>query len=478
MTYSEAISSCRIIKSSVFRCIGLFAIYAHFPYSSIAYKLYCFGLFLFVLGAIAFCAYMLAYKFWQEARFMGKLFDKHLKAALNKKNSKTIVLSDGDGLGARVSPKGRIQWQLRYYYDGTEKRIDLGRYPEVSLVKARDQARQHREWLAEGYDPKSQQALLREEKLKPITVKDALEYWLVEYAASNRANVAKHRSQFERHIYPYLGDLPLTLTETHHWIECFDRIRKGVSGEQRAAPVAAGYVMQNAKQALRFCRVRRYATSRVLDDLTVTDVGKKQAKRDRILSDSELLDVWRYIHDDSNLPYYRDLVMLLTLLGARTQEVRLSVRGEWDLESWLWTVPKSHSKSSVKIVRPIPKGLRAWVKRRCESLGEDDYLLMELKTPEAVSQLGRMLWKRLGHKEAWTLHDLRRTIATRLNENGIMPHVVEQLLGHSLGGVMAVYNHSQYLSEKQNALDFWYERVYRLANPDCDIALITGRYRL
>ncbi len=390
---------------------------------------------------------------------MGKLFDKHLKVLLNKERDKTIVMSDGNGLGARVSPKGRIQWQLRYYHGGVEKRVDLGRYPEVSLVKAREQSRICREWLAEGHDPKVQKALLRDERLKPVTVKDALEYWLLEYATDNRANVAKHRSQFNRHIYPYIGDLPLSQTETHHWIECFDRVRKGIPGEQKPAPVAAGYVMQNAKQALRFCRVRHYAVSRALDDLTVTDVGKKQAKKDRVLSDSELLDVWKYVHDDCNLPYYRTMIMLLILTGARTQEIRLSARGEWDLDSWLWTVPKSHSKSSVKIVRPIPQGIKAWLKNQCESLADGDYLLGELKSPEAVSQFGRLLWRRLGHKAPWTLHDLRRTVATRLNEDGVMPHIVEQLLGHSLGGVMSIYNHSQYLDEKRAALDAWFKKL-------------------
>lgn len=73
--------------------------------------------------------------------------------------------------------------------------------------------------------------------------------------------------------------------------------------------------------------------------------------------------------------------------------------------------------------------------------------------------MGRMLYKRLGHSEPWTLHDLRRTFATTLNNMGIAPHVVEQLLGHSLGGVMAVYNRSQYLPEKLDALNKWMERL-------------------
>ncbi len=133
--------------------------------------------------------------------------------------------------------------------------------------------------MAEGHDPKLKRDLERSATLKPVTVQEALEYWLVQFAEENRANAPKHRSQFKRHLYPYIGHLPLEQTETRHWIECFDRIRDGIKGQHRPAPVAAGYILQNAKQAFRFCRVRRYATSRVLDDLTIQDVGRKQQKK-------------------------------------------------------------------------------------------------------------------------------------------------------------------------------------------------------
>lgn len=86
-------------------------------------------------------------------------------------------------------------------------------------------------------------------------------------------------------------------------------------------------------------------------------------------------------------------------------------------------------------------------------------VLGELKTPEAVSQYGRLLWKRLEHEEKWTMHDLRRMLATRMNELGIAPHVVEQLLGHSLGGGMQIYNRSQSIPEKREALLIWGERL-------------------
>lgn len=90
---------------------------------------------------------------------------------------------------------------------------------------------------------------------------------------------------------------------------------------------------------------------------------------------------------------------------------------------------KSHSKTGDKIVSLIPAQLQSWLLELKVVNAGSDYLLGELKKPEAVSQNGRMLWKRIGHDEAWTLHDLRRILAARMSELGIAPHVVEQLLG-------------------------------------------------
>ncbi|MGU5690856.1 tyrosine-type recombinase/integrase [Aeromonas caviae] len=68
---------------------------------------------------------------------------------------------------------------------------------------------------------------------------------------------------------------------------------------------------------------------------------------------------------------------------------------------------------------------------------------------------GRGIWKRIGHSAPWTWHDLRRSLATRLNEAGIAPHVVEQILGHALPGVMAHYVHTVRLPEQKMALELW-----------------------
>src|SRR5215213_8622615 len=62
----------------------------------------------------------------------------------------------------------------------------------------------------------------------------------------------------------------------------------------------------------------------------------------------------------------------------------------------------------------------------------------------------------------WRLHNIRRTVATRLAELGVQPHVIEAVLNHVSGhkaGVAGIYNRALYAAEKRQALDLWSEHV-------------------
>jgi integrase len=69
----------------------------------------------------------------------------------------------------------------------------------------------------------------------------------------------------------------------------------------------------------------------------------------------------------------------------------------------------------------------------------------------------------------WTLHDLRRTAATRMAGLGVQPIVIEAALNHisgTRGGLVAVYNLHAYEAEKREALDRWAEHIEKLVDPD------------
>ena len=397
-----------------------------------------------------------------------KLSDKKLKALLGSEREAPIMIADGEGLSVKVSKQGNVSWVFSYRLGGRGsklERLTLGRYPDMPLKLAREKREQCRQWLAGGLDPKTEIELSTEETLKPVTVKDALEYWLVNYARRKRSDEALVRAQLRKHIYPPLGRYPITRCETRHWVACFDEINQ-------TKPMTAGRMFQISKQALRFCKVRRYAASDALAFLTIQDVGQPSGQRDRVLSDSELADVWRCTDSDDQQPYYSRLLKMLVLFGARTMEVRLSRWSEWDFTSWIWTVPKEHSKTREKIVRSIPEAIRPWLEELKRETGKTGLLLGEDRTRQAVSLKGRRLFKDFHHNEPWTLHDLRRTFSTGLNNMGIAPHIVELLLGHALPGVMAIYNRSLYLPEKLDALNKWYDRLELLAGNHSNIVIL------
>ncbi|EJL6395943.1 site-specific integrase [Vibrio navarrensis] len=386
------------------------------------------------------------------------LSDSKLKALNGKKHDKApIKIADRDGLTVYHRKTGTLSFVYRYRYNGKPQDLALGSYPLMSLAEAREQAIECKKTLASGQDPKLQRLLEKEKILQAVTVQQALDYWLENYAAKNRANHEKHRAQFEKHVYPHIGHVPLEQCETRHWVKVFDDITNGT--HYKAAPKASGYILQNAKQALKFCRNRQFAKSNALDDLNITDVAEHQQKKDRVLSWAELLDVLYWATSLRGNWYYRNLIYLLIVFGCRTQELRLSTVDEWNLTEMIWTVPKHHSKTGSEIKRPIPVVIQPHIEELLVNAG-NEWLLGEVKTPEAVSNYGRNLCRLLGHTTPWTLHDLRRTFATMLNDLGIEPYIVEQLLGHALSGVMAVYNHSHHLEKKRVALTSWVSKLH------------------
>ncbi|MBF7996660.1 tyrosine-type recombinase/integrase [Rahnella laticis] len=402
------------------------------------------------------------------ATSINRLSDKKLKSLLGVPTDKLTKISDGGGLMVRITKAGSITWLYKYRLGGRETEAllaTLGRYPDLTLAKAREMRDQCRRWLADGRDPQRMLKLDRETTLKPVTVKDALEYWLTEYVDGNLVNATRYRERFENHIYPHIGDMALSDCDTHYWLKCLARTKK-------KAPSVAGMILQMSQQAFKFCRIRRYAVCNSLDGLTALDIGVKTNKRRRVLSNQELTDLMVALNGDVFSPYYQELFYLLVVFGSRTVEIRLSELKEWDLKAMLWTVPEQHSKTGEKIIRPIPERILPLIKRLKEENKMSGYLLGELKTNTAVSMAGARIYSRLNHSERWRLHDLRRTFSTGMNDLGIPPHIVELLLGHTLGGVMAVYNRSQYLPEKLEALNKWLDRLDVLAGKHENVVIL------
>ncbi|CDM88369.1 tyrosine-type recombinase/integrase [Xenorhabdus bovienii] len=386
---------------------------------------------------------------------VNKLSDKRLKSLYGKSVEKQQTIADGSGLSIRLSKQGSISFVFFYRLYGRESApiwLTLGKYPDLSLKAARERRDECRAWLAEGKDPRIQIKIIKEDTLKPVTVKDAIEYWLNNYATNKRKAAIYIRGCFSKHVYSEIGNIPLNECTLSMWIRCFDKIKEN-------APVQAGSLLKISQQALKFCRVRKYAISHEIDDLDVGDVGEKANRRDRVLTNDELRDVWLYINKeyDNHIMSHENRIILrfLIVFGCRLSEILLSTWDEWDFSNNIWRVPPEHSKNGKEIIRPIPSNFKNWLLLLNQSTKKREYVIgFDVKQCTASVTIAK-IWKRLNHKEKWTAHDIRRVFATMLSDNGFEHNVVEQLLGHSLNGVAGIYNRSQYIEQKRNALCWW-----------------------
>ena len=145
--------------------------------------------------------------------------------------------------------------------------------------------------------------------------------------------------------------------------------------------------------------------------------------------------------------------MLLT--GQRIGEAQ---RATWShVLGDRWHIPKEHSKNHrahwVTLSRQALALLRAQDASR--------ELIFGTATDTGVQAWLRRWCERERISPAFRPHDLRRTCATRLNTLGVLPHVTEKILNHTMQGVMAVYNRADYEAERVDAMQRWANELDR-----------------
>ncbi|EFC1799474.1 hypothetical protein FBH80_17435 [Escherichia coli] len=83
-----------------------------------------------------------------------------------------------------------------------------------------------------------------------------------------------------------------------------------------------------------------------------------------------------------------------------------------------------------------------------------ELLLSESKPHTTVAGYGSRLPEKLGH-EKWTFHDLRRTFASHLADDGADLTIIDVLLGHKLPKIQRIYNRSTLMTQKREVMDKW-----------------------
>ncbi|MRT13656.1 tyrosine-type recombinase/integrase [Enterobacteriaceae bacterium RIT711] len=381
------------------------------------------------------------------------LTDAKLRKINGKSIEKRIELSDANGLSVRITPTGVIAFQYRYKIDGKPRRMTLGQYDELSLKEARELVAEYRKLVSVGRDPITVRDMQIETNIQAATVEDCINAWLGSASASRLVKRDHWDRALKRHVSSYVGNMIVDDMAISHWQPVFKRMR------ENGAETFSGEVLSRMKTIFSYCIRTEMIKRNPVADLRIIDVGKPAKSGKRNFSDGEISAFWKAV-EASTITYQNQLFLKLLLLTAcRGVELRLAKKSEFDLKGRVWRVPDENSKTR----EPFERGLSHKAVELLEiafSLYKD---FSQVFPPAAIKEDRPMsagvplnMAKQLRDEmdiDHWSIHDLRRTAKTKMSELGVAPHVSEKVLGHKLGGVLAVYDQHSYLREQQNALD-------------------------
>jgi hypothetical protein len=160
-----------------------------------------------------------------------------------------------------VSVSGGKLWRVNYRYDNKQKTLSLGAYPDVSLAKAREKRDEARRLLADGIDPSEHRKAhkaMRAEVVANTFEAIAREWYSKELPTWAPAQAVKVKGIFEKNIYPWLGNRPITEIKASELLAVLRRM------ESRGAIETARRSLQCSGQVFRYA----IATGRAERDIT------------------------------------------------------------------------------------------------------------------------------------------------------------------------------------------------------------------
>lgn len=403
------------------------------------------------------------------------------------------------GLVLRITASGARTWSIRTRTkDGKQTRPKLGSYPSMGIAAARKAAKLAIAGIMNGADPVEERRAARDARrtrLAEATVSERLAEWQVTRETSVERpwsdRYATEVARLCRHdVQPRLGKRALADTTRADWTSL-------VAAKRKDAPAMAAALYRVVSSFLGHAEAEGWIAAPLLPRKGAAKLAPSPAARARVLTDSELTEVWHVAGAQS--PKARAFIRLLILTAAREMEVADVATGEIDQASGRWRIPGTRTKNGQGYTIPLSPLAMAEIEavwpKHGERAGPDWRLLgaiagngfrgfSKLKARiDAVIVSARA--EAQGAKEQplapWRWHDLRRTARTGMTRLGIVRDHAEAAINHVSGRstLERTYDRHDYAAEIAAALSRWQAHVAALvsAQPVAEVVALADRRR-
>jgi len=369
------------------------------------------------------------------------------------KNDAIYFDDDMPGFGIRLRVSGeqvRRSWVAQYRSFGRTRRVLLGSAKILGAEQARVAAKKVLARVTLGHDPQAEKAARRQKDTHSLRgiAGDYLAFKQKTVRPRTYAEIVRYLTG---HFFKRLHNVPI------------DQItRKDVAARLTKITLENGSITASrARIALSGFYAWAMGQGLAEANPVIGTTRPQEAKpRERVLDDDELVQVWKACGDGA----FGKVIRLLILTGGRRAEVGGMRWSELDLERGTWVIPAERVKNGRQHTLPLTPLAISIIESVPRRVGRDH--LFGTRSDGGLSHwhAKAKLDQRLAIKP-WRVHDLRRTLATRLCDLGVAPHVVEQILNHQSGhraGIVGVYNKSVYANEVRTALALWGDHVRNL----------------
>lgn len=377
-----------------------------------------------------------------------------------KAREKPYKVTDRDGMYVLVSVKGSISFRLDYRLHGRRETIVLGKYgPDgLSLARAREKCIDARRLVAEGQSPAIEKQREKRRIKEAKSFGEFGEKWLTAAPMADSTR-AMRRSIWERELLPVWRNRLLTeISPNDLRAHCGKIVDRG-------APATAIHVRDILKQIYGFAILHGEKVTNPADEVGPASIATFVPK-DRSLSPSEIRVMLKQLEHVATLPTIRLGMRLFLMTMVRKSELQDAVWDEVDFENAVWTIPKERMKrSKAHNVYLSTQVLDIMVALKT-CAGNSKYLLPSRY--DADAPMSRATFNRVTYSvverakseglplEPFTVHDLRRTGSTLLNELGFNRDWIEKCLAHEDGrSSRGVYNKAEYEHQRRHMMQEW-----------------------
>jgi integrase len=357
---------------------------------------------------------------------------------------------DGDGLYIEVRPNGGKWWRFKYRYEGKEKLLSFGTYPEVPLSLARTRRAEARQLVAAGTDPSVARKQAKDVKQREAlcTLEAVARAWLAHRAPGWTAGTLEAiTGSLANHVFPMLGTRPVRDIAARDIKQVVQAIDKQGAGE------TAGRVFQRLRS------IYRYALSEELVEVDPTyplkpaEMFKPRSVSHRLaLAEKDMPSFFRKLDSYEGDPSTKAALELLILTAVRPGELRGAQWKEINASISIWRIPAERMKMATEHVVPLSTQALAVLKMMKATNDGSELVFPSPFYPGKPLSDGTLnsALARLGYKGVATAHGFRTLFSTCANESGWNSDVIEKQLAHEeRNEVRGAYNRAQWMTERE-----------------------------